>query len=51
MLAVVLSLLVGAQSVFALTSSLDFGSRGANVTELQTYLAKDSNIYPSGLVT
>lgn len=52
MSAVVLTFLLGAQSVFAaITSSLDFGSTGSNVTELQTYLAKDSSIYPEGLVT
>jgi peptidoglycan hydrolase-like protein with peptidoglycan-binding domain len=35
----------------AITSSLDFGDNGANVTELQTYLATNASIYPSGLVT
>ncbi len=34
-----------------ITSSLDFGSTGTQVTELQTYLATNSSIYPSGLVT
>lgn len=42
----------GIQSVSAaLTSSLDIGSTGSNVTELQTYLATNASIYPSGLVT
>lgn len=35
----------------AITNQLDFGSRGADVTELQTYLAANTNIYPSGLIT
>lgn len=44
--------LFGAQNAFAaITTSLDIGSTGSSVTELQTYLAKNSNLYPSGLVT
>ncbi len=35
----------------AITSSLDLGARGSQVTELQTYLATNATIYPSGLVT
>ena len=35
----------------AITSTLDIGSRGSQVTELQTYYAGDPSIYPSGLVT
>lgn len=35
----------------SVNAQLDFGSTGANVLELQTYLAADSSIYPSGLVT
>ncbi len=35
----------------AITSSLDIGSTGSDVTELQTYLATNASIYPSGLVT
>lgn len=43
---------LGVQSASALiTSSLDFGSTGSQVTELQTYLATNASIYPSGLVT
>jgi len=34
-----------------LSTSLDIGSRGANVTSLQTFLAQDASIYPSRLVT
>lgn len=30
---------------------MDFGSSGSDVVELQTYLAADTDIYPSGLVT
>jgi peptidoglycan hydrolase-like protein with peptidoglycan-binding domain len=47
-----LATLVGAKDASAaITSSLDIGSQGSQVTELQTYLARDTNIYPSGLVT
>lgn len=35
----------------AITSQMDLGDRGADVTELQTYLATNSTIYPEGLVT
>ena len=35
----------------AITLQLDFGSRGSDVTELQTYLAANASIYPSGLIT
>lgn len=34
-----------------LTRQLDIGARGTDVSELQTYLAQDSTIYPEGLVT
>lgn len=34
-----------------ITSSLDIGDTGADVTELQTYLKADASIYPEGLVT
>lgn len=34
-----------------ISTSLDFGDRSAEVTELQTYLATDASIYPEGLVT
>ncbi len=34
-----------------ITNQMDFGARGSDVTELQTYLATNSTIYPSGLVT
>jgi len=50
--AVLIFSLVGIQSVFAaISTSLDFGDRGSEVTELQTYLSTDANIYPSKLVT
>ena len=43
---------VGMQTTYAtLTSQLDLGDSGSQVTELQTYLATNSVIYPSGLVT
>jgi peptidoglycan hydrolase-like protein with peptidoglycan-binding domain len=35
----------------AITTSLDLGSSGPQVTELQTYLASNATIYPSGLIT
>lgn len=35
----------------AITSSLDRGATGPQVTELQTYLATNANIYPEGLIT
>ncbi|MFA6270355.1 MAG: peptidoglycan-binding protein [Candidatus Paceibacterota bacterium] len=45
-------LFLGVGSVYAsLSRSLDLGSTGADVTQLQTYLAQNSAIYPSGLVT
>lgn len=52
-LAVALAIsLFGAQfASAAITASLDVGSTGSNVTELQTYLAQNPNLYPSGLVT
>ncbi len=34
-----------------LTSQLDFGARGTNVTNLQTFFADNASIYPEGLVT
>ena len=34
-----------------ITSSLDLGSQGSQVTELQTYLATNASIYPEALVT
>jgi peptidoglycan hydrolase-like protein with peptidoglycan-binding domain len=47
-----LILMLGIQSASAaITVSLDFGDTGSQVTELQTYLATNSTIYPSGLVT
>lgn len=52
MVAILLVSFFGIQSVSAaITSSLDIGSTGASVTELQTYLATNASIYPSGLVT
>jgi peptidoglycan hydrolase-like protein with peptidoglycan-binding domain len=35
----------------SITSSLDLGATGSQVTELQTYLATNASVYPSGLVT
>lgn len=42
----------GIKSVHAMiVSQLDLGSTGSQVTELQTYLATNASIYPSGLTT
>lgn len=38
-------------AVSALSMSLDVGSQGSEVSELQTFLASDPAIYPEGLVT
>ncbi len=35
----------------AITSQLDLGSRGNDVTELQQFLATNSSIYPEGIVS
>lgn len=44
--------LLGFQNAYAaITTQLDVGDTGSEVTELQTYLSLDSSIYPSGLVT
>jgi len=51
--AVVLSAFVLVSPVYAetLTRELQFGMSGSNVSLLQEFLAKDSTIYPQGLVT
>jgi len=49
--AILISLLGVQYASAAISRSLDLGSTGSDVTELQTYLAKDANLYPSGLVT
>lgn len=46
-----LAMVWGAQTVSALSVTLDPGDSGAAVTELQQFLAADSSIYPEGLVT
>jgi peptidoglycan hydrolase-like protein with peptidoglycan-binding domain len=44
--------LLGVSSAEArITSGMEFGSSGVQVTELQQYLARNSEWYPSGLVT
>jgi peptidoglycan hydrolase-like protein with peptidoglycan-binding domain len=44
--------LIGVQKAFAtITSQLDIGDSGSEVTELQTYLTTNSIFYPSGLIT
>jgi len=43
---------LGIQNVSAtITSQLDLGDRGSEVTELQAYLATNASIYPEALVT
>ena len=50
--AIVLAAIVSVQSAHAMiTSSLDIGSQGAQVSELQTYLSTNAAWYPSALVT
>lgn len=52
MMALLVFSLLGIQSASAsITRSLDLGSTGSQVTELQTYLATNASIYPEGLVT
>ncbi len=52
LLVVLLSATLGANLAHAaITSSLDVGSTGTQVRELQTYLATNASIYPQGLVT
>lgn len=52
-LAVCTAILLGPSmaSAATLTRQLDLGMSGADVSQLQTYLALDSTIYPQGLVT
>lgn len=56
-LSIVLATIIVCASFYALnaeaaiTSSLDLGSTGSQVTELQTYLSTNASYYPSGLVT
>ncbi|MDO8183428.1 MAG: peptidoglycan-binding protein [bacterium] len=50
--AILLVSLFGVQNAYAaISSQLDLGDRGSEVTELQTYLATNVSIYPEGLVT
>lgn len=50
-LVVSLTLVSPAFAYTLLTSQLDFGDKGTNVTNLQTYLADNPSLYPEGLVT
>lgn len=50
----ILCLLLAIVPVFAsaaLTRQLQLGSRGADVSELQTFLAASASVYPQGLIT
>ncbi len=48
---VMVALLVTATASASVTTQLDMGSQGSDVSELQSYLSKNPHIYPSGLVT
>lgn len=51
-LATLVVALFGIQTAQAvITSQLELGDRNAEVTELQTYLAKNASMYPEGLIT
>ena len=52
-MSLVIALSLGTQFAHAamLTSTLDFGATGADVTSLQNYLATNGSIYPEGLIT
>ena len=50
-LALVAFLIAGTAYADVLTRQLEEGNSGADVTLLQTFLAKDPTIYPQGLVT
>lgn len=47
----IIALLVPSITHAALTRQLEFGMTGSDVSELQTFLARDTSIYPQGLVT
>lgn len=47
----VVSLFAVKSAQAAISSTLDIGSTGSQVTELQTYLARNASYYPSGLIT
>ena len=46
-----LSLVTSQRANAAITSQLDLGSTGSNVSQLQQFLATNPSIYPEGLVT
>jgi peptidoglycan hydrolase-like protein with peptidoglycan-binding domain len=49
--AVALALLVSQSAFAAITSQLDLGDSGPDVTQLQTYLTANPILYPSGMIT
>lgn len=51
LLAAVIVVTAPAMSLAAITTQLDVGDTGSEVSELQTFLASDSSIYPEALVT
>jgi peptidoglycan hydrolase-like protein with peptidoglycan-binding domain len=50
-LAVCMLFLAFTASAATLTRQLDIGAKGTDVSDLQAFLARDTSIYPSGLVT
>ncbi len=50
-IALVTTLSASAANYSQITSQLDLGSRGENVTNLQMFLAANPSIYPEGMVT
>jgi peptidoglycan hydrolase-like protein with peptidoglycan-binding domain len=50
-LALAMVIMPSISSALTLTRQLQFGSRGADVSSLQTFLAQDRVIYPQALVT
>lgn len=51
MIMVIFAFAITQYAYAAITTSLDIGDSGPQVTELQRYLATNASIYPSGLVT
>lgn len=51
LLSLAFTTIASAQTFTPVTSSADVGSRGANVTAIQTFLASKPEFYPEGLIT
>lgn len=48
---IAIALMAGPVSAAMLSQQLDMGEQGDDVTSLQTFLAADPSVYPSGLIT